>query len=239
MAVTVIVESQNGVGSTGSQTSWTAARNATSATANNYTSTFSKLSAIEVYRSSRGGTVYGVARTFFFFSLSSIPSGDIISAIDLGVMGYGSGFTGDGNVRVAKATAFGGTGLSTYATTDFDNWSPSSPTPYASNLSTWSNVARNTITLNATAISDASTNGYLNLVLVDNLYDYPDTAPTSDGFNSNGIKFRSSTSSEQNIVSVTHAPPPGWGNTINDVSPTIQLNINGVLVTDINNVNDV
>jgi hypothetical protein len=235
MAVTSIPESQNGVGSTGSQTSWTAARNATSAGASNYTSAFSRLSAIEVYRSARGSVVYGVTRTFFFFDLSSLPSGNIISAIDLKVTGYGSGFTGDGNVRVARATAFGGNGLSTYATTDFDNWSPSSPTPYASNLSTWSNVAINTITLNATAISDANTNGYLNLVLVDNLFDYPDTAPTINDFNTNGIAFRSSTS--ENVVEVTHAAAPGWEDIINGVGLKFQQKINGVLISDISSVN--
>ncbi len=210
MAVTDIEESQNGVGNTGSETSWTAARNATSAGASNYTSTTSVGAAIEDYRTtSRGPTVYGVRRTFFFFDLSTIPSGNTITGIVLKVQGYdsGGGVSGDGNVRVAKATAFGGNGSSTYASTDFNNWSPSSPTPYASNLSTWL-TTRNDITLNATAISDANTNGYLNLVLVDNEYDYPDTTPTSDFFNQNGIKFRSSTTSEKNIVTVTHSAPP-------------------------------
>jgi len=236
MAVTDIVESQNGVGSTGSQTSWTAARNATSATANNYTSNTNVNNAIESYRTtSRGPSVYGVRRTFFFFDLSTIPSGNTITGIELKIMGHGSGVTGDGNVRVARATAFGGNGLSTYATTDFNNWSPSSPTPYASNVSTWYNV-RNNITLNATAISDANTNGYLNLVLVDNEYDYPDTAPSSDVFNINGIEFRSSTTSEKNIVTVTHAAPPSWEDTINGVTLKEQERIIGVLAGDIQNV---
>ena len=164
MAVTDIVETKNGRGVTGSQTAWSTARNATTANASVYTSTFSVPNAIEAYKStSRGPSVYGVTRTFFFFDLSSLPSGNIISAIDLKIQGFGSGLEGDGNVRVARATAFGGDGTSTYTATDFDNWSPSSPTPYASNTTTWFNV-RNTITLNATAISDANTNGYLNLV---------------------------------------------------------------------------
>lgn len=240
MAVTDIEESQNGVGNTGSETSWTAARNATSAGASNYTSTFSNGAAIEDYRSTtRGPTVYGVRRTFFFFDLSTIPSGNTITGIVLKVQGYdsGGGVSGDGNVRVARATAFSGNGSSTYATTDFDNWSPSSPTPYASNLSTWL-TTRNDITLNATAISDANTNGYLNLVLVDNEYDYPDTTPTSDFFNQNGIKFRSSTTSEKNIVTVTHsAPASSWENTINGVTVKFQSKINGVEIDDIEDVN--
>ena len=237
MAVTSITETKNGKGSTGSQTAWSTARNATTANATVYTSAFSQPSAIEVYRSSRGSLVYGVTRTFFFFDLSSLPAGDIISAIDLKIQGFGSGLTGDGNVRVARATAFGGDGTSTYTATDFDNWSPSSPTPYASNLSTWNNAAINTITLNSTAISDANTNGYLNLVLVDNLYDYPDTSPTSDGFNTNGIKFLSPTTSEENRVTVTHAAAPGWEDIINGVPLKNQFKINGVLIADIGSVN--
>ena len=236
MAVTDIVESQNGIGSTGSQPSWTAARNATSATANNYTSNTNIANAIESYRTTtRGPSVYGVRRTFFFFDLSTIPSGNTITGIVLKVQGYGAGLSGDGNVRVAKATAFGGDGSSTYATTDFDNWSPSSPTPYASNTSTWFNV-RNNITLNATAISDANTNGYLNLVLVDNEYDYPDTAPTSDVFNTNGVEFRSSTTTEKNIVTVTHAAPPSWGDAINGITFKFQSKINGISIDDIQDV---
>ena len=236
MAVTSITETKNGRGVTGSQSSWTAARNATTANATVYTSAFSQPSAIEVYRSTRVSEVYGVTRTFFFFDLSSLPAGDIISAIDLKIQGFGSGLTGDGDVRVARATAFGGDGTSTYTTTDFDNWSPSSPTPYASNLSTWNNAAINTITLNSTAISDANTNGYLNLVLVDNVYDYPDSAPTSDGLQTNGIKFLSSTTSEKNIVTVTHAAAPSWEDTINGVIVKNQERINGVLAGDIENV---
>jgi hypothetical protein len=236
MAVTDIVETKNGRGVTGSQTAWSTARNATTANASVYTSTFSVPNAIEAYKStSRGPSVYGVTRTFFFFDLSSLPSGNIISAIDLKIQGFGSGLEGDGNVRVARATAFGGDGTSTYTATDFDNWSPSSPTPYASNTTTWFNV-RNTITLNATAISDANTNGYLNLVLVDNVYDYPDTSPTSDDFLRNGIKFLSSTTSEKNIVTVTHAAAPSWEDTINGIPIKNQDKINGVLVSAIENV---
>ncbi len=237
---TDIEESKNGVGTKGDQTTWTAARNATSGSAISYTSLNNRLSAIATDRQSEKGTVYfGVRRTFFFFDLSSIPSGNTITGIELKVKGYGGGTAGNGDVRVAKSTAFGTNGSSFFATTDFDNWSPSSPTPYASNVSSWSYVSRNNITLNATAISDADTNRYLNLVLVDNEYDYPDTAPTSNFTNNNGITFRSSTSSEKNIVTVEHSAPPTqqWEGTINGQTIKVQYKINGVDVGDIVEIN--
>ena len=57
-----------------------------------------------------------------------------------------------------------------------------------------------------------------------------------DDFLRNGIKFLSSTTSEKNIVTVTHAAAPSWEDTINGIPLKNQDKINGVLVSAIENV---
>ena len=133
MATTTINASKQTRAKSGTKTTWAAARDATSSNNHtNYTTTQTNVSnAIqEYYDSGRGGGSYSINRSFFFFDTSTIDG--TITAISLKIQGI---TYGGYNTRVAKSTAFGTTGGSAYADTDFDSWTnpsgalPASPTP--------------------------------------------------------------------------------------------------------------
>ena len=225
----------------GSQTSFTAARNATSSTTHvNYTnSQFNRSDAIqEVYSSGRGGGVWRFARSFFFFDTSTVAG--TITAIDLKIYGY---LSGGRSVRVAKSTAYNTGGGSAYINSEFNNWTslnaasfPAIPIPYTEAGQTWTALGTNTITLNSTAISNANSNSYLNLVLVGQLYDYVNSAPGSSLEQSSGIQFASTTEFPKLAITYT---PSGYSHDVNAVASASIVSINGVANANIVTVNGV
>lgn len=231
MATTTVTASKQAVASKDAETSWTAARDATSAdSVTNYTTSTSNNQGIYVvFASGKGGGLYYVGRTFLFFDLSGING--TITAMSLKV-------TGDTNttavVGAARSTAFGGSGGSNLVAADFDNWSPSSPTAYNTGTS-WS-TGLNTMTMNSTAVSDANTNSYLNVVLVERYNDLEDSAPTTDVTKQSGVTFQNSSSPI--YLDITYTPSAtGYGNTVNGVGPSSIANVIGVSTTSIASVN--
>lgn len=191
-------------------TSWAAVRDSTSSDSNtDFTTTQTDVGfAIrEGYAAGRGGGIYNVRRSFFFFNTSTVNG--TITAIKLKLYGV---LNGGNQVRVARSTAFGGDGTSAYTSTDFNNWtslnpgpSPAIPIPYTSAGYTWDIVEFvNVINLNSTAISKANAETYLNLVVVGNAHDYPNTAPTADAQLQSGIQFASTDTFPQ--VEITYTP---------------------------------
>ena len=191
-------------------TSWAAVRDSTSSDFNtDFTTTQTDVGyAIrEGYAAGRGGGIYNVRRSFFFFNTSTVNG--TITAIKLKLYGV---INGGNQVRVARSTAFGGDGTSAYTSTDFNNWtslnpgpSPAIPIPYTSAGYTWDIVEFvNVINLNSTAISKANAETYLNLVVVGNAHDYPNTAPTVDAQIQSGIQFASTDTFPQ--VEITYTP---------------------------------
>ena len=229
MATTTVTASKQAVAAKTAQTSWTAARDATSATTlTNYTSSTAYNQAVYViFSSGKGGGLYYVGRTFLFFDLSGVNG--TITAMSLKV-------TGDTNttavVGAARSTAFGGSGGSDLVAADFDNWSPSSPTAYNAGTS-WS-TGLNTMTMNSTALSDANTNSYLNVVLVERYNDLENSAPVSDVTKQSGITFQDSSSPIYLDITYT---PSGYGNTVNGVGSSNILNVIGVSKSNISKVN--
>ncbi len=211
MSTTTINAGKQTAAQSGTKSSWSAARNATSSAIHiNYTTIQSNnTSAIrELYSSGPKGGAYRLNRAFFFFDTSTIT--DTITAIDLKIQGATNGGY---NTRVAKSTAFGGGGGSAYVNTDFDGWTTangSNPTPYNASNHVWS-TSTNTITLNSTAISDANTNNYLNLVVVGGSFDYTDTEMLLPQDLRGGIQFASTTVFPQ--LFITHSAP-SYGNDI-------------------------
>lgn len=239
MAVSDKVAGREGWTNTGSETTWAAVRDSTSATATNYTSGFTQPNAISAYyQTGRGSGAYGTSRSFMYFDVSSITSTDTISAITLKVAGRTNA---DGNVIVARSTAFGGDGTAALVDGDHDSWDPTgSPVAYSSNVSSWVTSGRVSITLNSTAISHANSNGYLIITLLDNLHDYPDNEPTVDVYPANGIKFASSTTSEKNILTITHATSGGaFQSDVNQIVYNSSNKINLVSFNDVEEINQV
>ena len=229
MATTTINASKQTWAQSGTQTSWSAARDATSSsTHSNFTTTQGLIgSAIRENYQTKKGNNYAVYRSFFFFDTSTIDG--TITAIDLKIQGFSNG---GNNVRVAKSTAYGGGGGSAYANSDFDGWTTTNgliPTPYNASNYSWT-TSTNTITLNATAISNANSDDYLNLVVVGGNYDYPDSEMLLPQSLSSGIEFASTTVFPQ--LSITYTPTPtGYQNY--PLGVTKLQEVNGVSSSDI------
>tara|TARA_R110000765_G_scaffold183968_1_gene289780 strand:- start:207 stop:920 length:714 start_codon:yes stop_codon:yes gene_type:complete len=237
MATVNINASKQTWADSGSQSSFTAARNATSSqTHTNYTTTqVNKADGIqEFYSSGRGGGTYRFNRSFFFFDTSSISG--TITAIQLKIYGY---VFGGNQVRIAKSTAFGTSGGSAYANSDFNNWTTLGfggvPIPYSSQQA-WLGGATNTIPLNADAVSNANSNNYINLVAVGQVHDYTNFAPFFDiGLNS-GIQFASQAEFPKLAITYT---PSGYSHDVNAVASASIVSINGVANANIVTVNGV
>ena len=231
MATTTVTASKQATAAKNAQSSWTAARDATSAdTITNYTSSGSDNQAVYViFSSGKGGGLYYVGRTFLFFDLSGVNG--TITAMSLKV-------TGDTNttavVGAARSTAFGGSGGSNLVAADFDNWSPDSPTAYNTGTS-WS-TGLNTMTMNSTAVSDANTNSYLNVVLVERYNDLEDSEPTSDVTKQSGVTFQNSSSPIYLYITYT---PASYGNNINGIAAADIAAVVGIDTADISLVNGV
>ena len=235
MATTTINASKQTYAQSGTQTSWSAARDASSSFIHtNYTTTQTNVSKAiqEIYSVKKGQDSYGVNRSFFFFDTSTIDG--TITAISLKIQGI---TYGGYNTRVAKSTAFGTTGGSAYANTDFNNWTSTNgllPTPYNASNHVWS-TSINTITLNATAISDANSNDYLNLVVVGGGYDYPNTEMLLPQSLRSGIQFASTTTFPQLFITYTPTPT-GYQNYPFGISDKHYQEVNGVDKDDIEEI---
>jgi hypothetical protein len=228
---TTVTASKQATAAKNAQSSWTAARDATSADSiNNYTTSTSVADAVYViFSSGKGGGLYYVGRTFLFFDLSGVNG--TITAMSLKV-------TGNTNttavVGAARSTAFGGSGGSNLVAADFDNWNPDSPTAYNAGTS-WS-TGLNTMTMNSTAVSDANTNSYLNVVLVERYNDLEDGTPTTDVTKQSGVTFQNSSSPI--YLDITYTPSAtGYSNNVMGVSSSSIANVIGVSTTSIANVN--
>lgn len=230
MPTTTVTAGKQAEGDTGSQTFWQNAKDATSATFYQQfsTSTDDSTSVQGLFSSGRGGGTYRLMRTFLFFDVSGVPG--TITAMDLDL--YVVGFSGTAVVQIAKSTAFSTNGSTDFAAGDFDNWSQDSPTAYMANSATLS-VGAHSLTLNSTAISDANSDGYLNVVIVDNAHDYNDNQPLLSINRSSGLRFKNSSNPIQLDITYT---PAGYGNDIIGVASTNIVKVIGVPTADISKV---
>ena len=241
MATTNINASKQTFATSGTQSTWSAARNATSSDSHiNYTSQANKSTAIsEFWSSGRGGGTAAVHRSFFFFD-TTLEENGTITAIDLKI--YNSTSINTGNaVRVAKSTAYNTGGGSAYADSEFNNWTTLSsislsPIPYTTTNHTWTGPGTNTLSLNSTAISNANSDDYLNLVLVGGGHDYLNSAPSGDIEYHSQIQFASSTEYPKLVITYT---PSGYGNDVNGVASANIASVNGVATANIASINSV
>jgi hypothetical protein len=151
------------------------------------TSSTSDLNSVAVIRfSGRGADTFRVHRSFLYFDCTSITAQPASATLKI----YVQNTSEDGNIRVIKSTAFGlttnGASPTDLADTDFDNVDFS--TSY-SNEATVSGTGQLSITLTSDALSDMASRDYLGLALVNNPYDYNNTAPTSGANHRTGIRY--------------------------------------------------
>ena len=132
-------------------------------------------------------------RTFLYFDTSGI-TGTATAQIQI----LGQSPNNAGNYIIIKATAFGGDGGSALDTADFTEITT---TNYTSQLSTW-NTGTNTISLNATAVSNITTQDAFIVAFLNNTHDFQNTAATSNIVENNGVNFGSIDFSTGEFVSI-------------------------------------
>jgi len=168
----IFSNSADGTISSGIQSDWESAREATSGTVSSTTGA-TEQDAISVYAfAGRGATQYRVHRSFFFFDTSGISN--TVSSATLKLR-FGTTREGSANAIVVASTAFGGDGGTALADGDFD--ALDFGTTYTSEINTSNTSTYTSITLNATALSDMQNNDVLIIALINHAYDYNNEPP--------------------------------------------------------------
>lgn len=220
---------------------WSAARDATSGDTPDTNDNFTSPAAGVLYSaaSGKGGSAsYSVIRAFFFFDFSG-ESGTVDSGATLSIRGYTTSGMGANSARIVKSTAFGGDGGTALAATDFDaitgfssgNDMSGNVTDYSSTIiGAWNASGFNDFTLNATAINDINTNGYLIVCLVEKGFDYDNDDPASAGLWADrimGMTWRDRGTATAPHIDYTVAAS-GYRHIVNDVAPANIQFINDV-----------
>ena len=159
----------DGVIVTGNESSWDAARDKTSGTADTNNTTDVPL----IFRTSgRGGTTYKISRVFMYFDTSGITGTLSEATLKL----YWSANTE--SYIVMKSTAFGGDGGTALHNDDFNNvtWG----TAYSAEITNNGTGEYQNYTLNAAARADITDDDVFIIAIVHHDYDYSDSAPGSD-----------------------------------------------------------
>jgi hypothetical protein len=159
------------------------------------------------YDSGRTGQVGQCARVPLFFDVSSITASNTITAATLKVWNP-SGGNGNDTI-IVKGSAWGGNGsTTTLSTANYNDLDFS--TAYSAKDLAWAGASYNDFSLNATAISDMNTNGYLNCFLIEGDFDYDGQSPIlDDGPYQGTVEFLDATNKIK--VELTYSPS-GYGN---------------------------
>ena len=166
--------------------SWVLARTSAGNTADNNNSRDASASFIYV-QSGRGGTQYGIRRSFMFFDTSSISVAPSEATLKIYGFAYGTS-----NVIILRSTAsdpISSSGFNDlYGVTDeFSNsdgvgagsLSGISGLEYATRTTSWSSTGWNDIDLNSTALDDMASLDDFKICIMDWTYDFRDAGPSS------------------------------------------------------------
>ena len=178
--------SKYGYGYATSELGWMTARGASTANAVVNQPSSTNLRIIRVlYESGGKGSLWQVDRAWFAFNVTAYQTGYTLSDLKLyykpttSTVGHGGAGL---KVAVVKSTAQGNANAD-LSTSDFNNFDDT--VDYADNDGsigcTWRDLSTlSSIDLNSTAISAITSTGYLKMCIMEYLYDYPDTAPTTN-----------------------------------------------------------
>ena len=210
----------------------TQVRNATTGTfVSTYTSNTTVTDAVKgTYDSGRFGQVGQSSRVPLFFDVSSITATNTITAATLKVWNPSFGTILD--TIIVEGSAWGGNGSTTTLSTanynDLDFF-----TAYSSELTNWAATSYNNFTMNATAISDMNSNGYLNCFIISE-YDYEGVAPLIDDYYAPArVEYLDATNKIK--VELTYSPSGYVNNVIGVASADIKF-VLGVSTGDIDNI---
>jgi len=173
---------------------WALTRDAATGTQSHSTGTrYAYAVAADVF-SGRGGTTYGIRRSFFTFNTAGISA--TVDSATLKIRGYSQS---SGDVIAVKATS----DITVLGTSDFDaiaGWDTSTGadgsgagdqesnvTKYTAEIPIWSTSGYNNITLNAAAKADMTNDARLYVCIINHDQDLKDIAPT--GLNRTGMYY--------------------------------------------------
>ena len=211
----------------------TQVRNATTGTfVSTYTSNTTVTDAVKgTYDSGRFGQVGQSSRVPLFFDVSSITATNTITAATLKVWNPSFGTILD--TIIVEGSAWGGNGsTTTLSTANYNDLDFS--TAYSAKDLAWAGASYNDFSLNATAISDMNTNGYLNCFLIEGDFDYDGQNPVlDDGPYGGTVEYLDATNKIK--VELTYSPSGYVNNVIGVASADIKF-VLGVSTGDIDNI---
>jgi len=213
--------------------SFSTARQAEESISQSINTTSSNIVASGVIRSGgRGGTLYGIRRSYFAFNFTGYTTGTITNL----AFHFKPTTTSSGTLsnRLAQFEGFGNsTNFNNYSSTSWwaDISNPLVPYSAAFNIND-SNTA-SSVSLTSTAITDAQNDSYLQVVLM-NIGDYNNLAPVVDGTNLSYLNL----SSNNTFVRFTYVDA-GYPNTVNSITSGNISKINSILTANIQKVNSV
>ena len=232
-----ITAGKYGWASATSELGWSGARDATTGNAvfNQSTSSNTEQCAV-TYSSGSKSSDWSVKRLFLTFNVTSYQTGYTITNLKLYYLPTtsteGSGGAGM-KMALVQSTAQGNANTD-LTTSDIDNFDDS--VDYAANDGSQDNTWRDlstlsSVDLNSTAISAITSTGYLKICIMEYLYDYPDTAPTTNPTNMKAFA---------NYTTVPYlsftATAIGYGNDIIGVSSSNIDSVNAVATADISEI---
>jgi hypothetical protein len=186
-------------------------RNASTGTsASTYTTNTTVTDAFKVaYDTNRTNKTGQCFRVPLFFDVSHITAINTITAATLKVWNPNAGSATD-NI-IVKGSAWGGNGsTTTLSTANYNDLDFS--TAYSSKNLSWAGTSYNDFSLNATAISDMNSNGYLNCFLIEGDFDYDGQNPVlDDGPYGGTVEYLDATNKIK--LELTHSPS-GYGNNV-------------------------
>ena len=226
--------SKNAIASIGpsGETNFTNARESAEDGSNTTNTTLSNASVSGFQRSSaRGGATFGFKRSYWGFDFTGYTAGTITNL----KFNYkpSTGSTGTLSNRLAQFNGFGTEVGSNYTTGDWWDSIEDPLTPYSNAFNSPDSTTVQAVTLNATAITDAGTDGYLKLVLM-NATDYNNLNLAVDV--NNNTNWNVGNNSTGNIYLSFDYEAPGYGNKVNSILPANVSQINGISNSNISQV---
>ena len=222
------------------QSSWAAARDASTAPGGVNTTTLRSSNAVKVQRSAgRGGsTIYGIQRVILEFDTSAISSNP--DSATLKIYGFANGTADLYVVRANLATA------NAIVAGDFEpqGWTSgvdnsSNVYKLSSEVTTWSTSGYNEIALNGDARTFMRTDNDFAVMLIEADYDLPNNAPASTLTVQSGMYFDTGGASFKPVLSYTLPSTAAYPNNVNGVATADIGKINGIATADIEKVNGV
>ena len=215
------------------QTNFTNARESAESTANvNNTTVSNTIVSGFIRSSSRGGASFGFRRSYWGFDFTGYTAGTITNL----KFNYKPTTTSTSTLsnRLAQFEGFGSALGSNYTDTDWWDSIADPLVPYSNAFNSPDSTTVQAITLNSTAITDAGTDGFLKLVLM-NATDYSNLNFPVDATNTTNWNIGSNTTGNV-FLSFDYSAPSSFTD-INSVSEAQLSEVNGVSSWD--RINDV